>query len=306
MADIADLRAERTGDDPSLAESGTEVAAHDTPPTKRRHRRIVYRLAVAWMALLVFAAVFADLLPLAPYERTVGPSLQAPGLRGSEPLGTDRLGRSLLTRSVYGARVSLAVGLLGTMIALLIGGLAGLLAAQFKGIVRILVDILANTVLAIPPIIFLLAIVAALQPSIPTLVVSLSLLVLPTFARLTKANALAQMGREYMLAAHAMGASHARILFRELMPNAAAPVMAYSFLVVANLIVAEGALSFLGLGVPPPYPTWGGMIAQGQGLMQTEPWPVLVPATILFLTVFSLNTIGENLQKKLYSREAQL
>jgi peptide/nickel transport system permease protein len=172
--------------------------------------------------------------------------------------------------------------------------------------VRVVVDILANTVLAVPPIIFLLAIVAALQPSNWTLVISLSLLVLPTFARLAKANAMAQMGREYILAANAMGAGNARILFRELMPNAAAPVLAYSFLVVANLIVAEGALSFLGLGVPPPHPTWGEMIASGQELLQREPWPVLIPAFVLVITVLALNTIGEELQRKIYARDSQM
>lgn len=272
----------------------------------RRKRKVRYKLALGWLAVLVLAAVFADLLPLADYDKTVGESLRPPGFRLDEPLGTDRLGRSVLSRAVYGARVSLSIGLIGTLIALTIGGLAGLLAAQFKGAVRVVVDILANTVLAVPPIIFLLAIVAALQPSNWTLVISLSLLVLPTFARLAKANAMAQMGREYILAANAMGASNSRILFRELMPNAAAPVLAYSFLVVANLIVAEGALSFLGLGVPPPHPTWGEMIASGQELLQQEPWPVLIPALVLVITVLALNTIGEELQRKIYARESQM
>ncbi|MEX2658134.1 MAG: ABC transporter permease [Acidimicrobiales bacterium] len=286
--------------DPEIA---TSAGASSRP---RKKRRTMLAAASVWMTIVVIAAVFADLLPIADFGETVGESGESPFESISEPLGTDRLGRSMLSRSVYGARVSLAVGLLGALLALVVGGLAGLLAAQFKGPIRAIVDVLANSVLAVPPIIFLLAIVSALQPSIPTLVVSLSMLVLPTFARLTKANALSQMGREYILAANAMGAGNARILFRELMPNAAGPVLAYSLLVVASLIVAEGALSFLGLGVPPPYPTWGGMIASGQTLLAMQPWPVLIPAFLLFFTVYSLNTVGEALQQKLYARESQM
>lgn len=290
----------------SVVPPSADVAGDVTRRRRRQRMRLSVALSVGWIGLLVVVAVFASLLPIADYDKTIGSSLESPGFRWPEPLGTDRLGRSILSRVIFGARVSLSVGLLGTLLALFVGGLAGLVAAQYRGIVRAVIDVLSNAVLAIPPIVFLLAIVAALQPRLTTLVISLSMLVLPTFARLTKANAVAQMGREYVLAAQAMGATRFRILLRELLPNAFGPVMAYSFLVMANLMVAEGALSFLGLGVPPPNPTWGGMIAAGQGLMQTKPWPVIIPSLCLFTTVLALNTIGDALQARMFSKGSKL
>jgi peptide/nickel transport system permease protein len=296
---------------PLLDTAGLPVAAGPANPASvpeqrpRRFPPVMLSLASLWLAIVVFCAIFADVLPLSPVAAPVGDPALTPSWHG-QLLGTDDLGRSMLARLAFGGRISLAVGLLATLIALVIGCLLGLLAAYFKGVVGTIVDILANTVLAIPPLVFLLAIAAAVTPSLPTLVLSLALLITPTFARLAKANALTVMSREYVTAATALGAGHRRLLFREILPNLLPPVLAYAVVVTATMIVAEGSLSFLGLGVPPPAPSWGEMIADAQGDMVRHAWPVFAPCLAIFLTVFALNIVGDRLQRRFALRDAEL
>ncbi|WIX75629.1 ABC transporter permease [Amycolatopsis carbonis] len=284
-------------------------AATTAPDRVRRQRkrrpRAILVLASFWLGIVLFFAIFAGVLPLASVATPVGDSGQLPSL-GGQLLGTDVLGRSILSRLAFGGRISLAVGVIATLAGLAVGCLLGLIAAYFKGVVGTVVDILANTVLAIPPLVFLLAIAAAVRPSLPTLVFSLALLNIPTFARLAKANALAVMTREYVLAAHAMGASHRRVLFREVLPGLLPPVLAYAVVVMASMIVAEGSLSFLGLGVPPPTPSWGGMIAGAKSDIAFSPWPVFAPCLAIFLTVFALNVVGDGLQRRFVLKDSAL
>lgn len=271
----------------------------------RRRSRVWFWLSVVWIGLIVVVAVGVQWLPIHNYTTAVGMPNLSPSW-SSEFLGTNNIGQSTLSRLCYGARISITIGLVSTSIGISIGGLLGLAAAQFGGIANALVDVFANTVLAIPPILLLLAIVAALQPSLITLTGGLALLVIPTFARLTRANTISQLDRGYVVAATGMGASHRRIMFRELLPNAAPPVLSYGVIIVAALMIAEGSLSFLGLGIPPPTPSWGGMIAQGEQDLSYAPWPVLLPCIAMFLTVFSLNTIGDRLVAKFDKREIAL
>lgn len=278
----------------------------DAAPVRvRRRPDLLLWFASAWVLLLVVVAITVDWLPLADYGRSTGKVLVTPGWH-HEFLGTDTFGRSELSRVAHGARVSMTVGIAASLVAMAIGVPLGLLAAHFRGVVEAIVDILANTVLSVPPLILLLVIAAAVHPRLWTVTAGLSLLVVPAFARLTKANALAQGGREYVLAARAMGAGSGRLLFREILPNAVPPVLSYAVLVTASLIVAEGSLSFLGLGIPPPYPTWGGMIAAGQDRLSTAPYLVMVPSAVMVLTVFSLNIVGDRLQARFNVREAKL
>ncbi|QRP42865.1 ABC transporter permease [Amycolatopsis sp. FDAARGOS 1241] len=282
-----------------------DAATDQLPRNGKKRPRVTLVLAVAWLGVVVFFALFAGLLPLASVATPVGDSGQLPG-GGGQLLGTDGLGRSILSRLAFGGRISLAVGVIATLAGLTAGCLLGLVAAYFKGIVGTVVDILANTVLAIPPLVFLLAVAAAVRPSLSTLVFSLALLNLPTFARLAKANALSVMTRDYVLAAHAMGASHRRVLFREVLPGLIRPVAAYAVVVMATMIVAEGSLSFLGLGVPPPAPSWGGMIAEAKTDITIYPWPVFAPCLAIFLTVFALNVVGDRLQRRFALKESVL
>jgi peptide/nickel transport system permease protein len=169
-----------------------------------------------------------------------------------------------------------------------------------------IVDILTNTVLAIPSLLLLLAIILAMRPTPITLVWALGVIFIPTFMRLTRANALSQMHRDFVIAAKAMGASGPRLIIREVVPNCLPPLISYAVLVLPAVIITEGTLSFLGFGVQPPTPSWGSMIAGAQSSLSQNPWPALIPCIVLFVTVYSLNTLGDALRVKLDVRDAKL
>lgn len=265
----------------------------------RRRRSIATWLSVTWLSLIVLAALLADLLPIADYAIPIGTPRTPPSFGSLDMiLGTDGLGRSILARCIHGARVSLLVGaiagLLGCAIGTLIGHLAGYLGRATDAVLMFLMDAL----LAFPPLILLLALSSALTPSVTTVVAGLTLLVVPTFARLARAHTLVWSAREFVRAAKNMGSTNVRIMGREILPNVVPAMTAYLPIVVAALIVAEGSLSFLGLGIPPPTPSWGGMISDGKDTIAEAPHLVFVPAAVLFLTVFSLNVAGDALRAR--------
>jgi peptide/nickel transport system permease protein len=250
-------------------------------------------VAGLWVALVIVLAATASFLPIAGYDEQVGPSLGRPGLVAGEPLGFDDFGRSELSRCIYGARVAFTVGGLGAFVGLLFGGLFGLMAGFYKGKTDGIIGIFGNALLAFPPLILLLATVALFERNVRNISLALALITVPTFMRLTRAQTLVGGQREYVLSARAMGAKNHRIIFREILPNVILPVAAYTFLVVALLIVAEGSLAFVGVGIAPPRPSWGGMIARAQDRMKSAPHAVFVPAGAMFLTVLALNRVGE-------------
>lgn len=259
-------------------------------------------VAFVWLGLVIALAAFGEVIGLPSYDRTVGTPNQPPSLDFGLMLGTDNIGRSVLSRLVVGARVSIIVGLVAATIGLALGSLLGLCAAYFRGRVEAIIAVLTDTVLAFPPLIMLMAIAAVMSQSLFSLTASLGLLAVPGYIRLTKANAMQALGQEYITAARAMGARTGRIVFREVFPNAVIPLIAYSVLVVAVLMVAEGSLSFLGLGIPAPFPSWGGMIAAGRTTMTIAPHLVVAPAVALFLTVFALNTAGDGFRRRFATR----
>ncbi|GAB46311.1 putative ABC transporter permease protein [Gordonia terrae NBRC 100016] len=260
---------------------------------RRRRRDIGAALGACWLILIVAAAVFADLLPLpSPSEVTDAYSLR-PFQTGAHILGTDELGRDELSRAIYGARVSLSVALGATLIALVSGTALGIAAGYFRGALDTTFDIGTSTVLAFPPLILLIALVAVMDPSTTTLTIGLGIVGAPTFVRIARANTIAFANREFVTAAKSLGAGHLRIIIREILPNVVLPVLSFATVVAAGLVVAEGSLSFLGLGIPPPAPSWGGMIAAGRESLYEAPYLVLVPGTFFFLTVFSLNRLGD-------------
>ncbi|BCB76608.1 ABC transporter permease [Phytohabitans flavus] len=291
------------------AQPRSRLAAYNPlNPASRRRRKpksIAVVLAAIWVAVLLLTAVTVQWLPLHDYTTIAGPVNLAPHL-GTEFLGTDNIGRSVLSRLVFGARVSIVISFLSTLLALTIGVALGLLSVYFRGRVTRVIDIVANTVLSVPSLLLLMAIVLALRPTLVNLTCALSLIFIPTFMRLTRANALAQMSREYVIAAQAMGSGGFRLMIREVLPNSILPLLSYAVLVLPSIIVTEGSLSFLGLGVQPPTPSWGGMIAAAQATLADYPWPALMPCIVLFLTVYALNTLGDALRIKLDVREANI
>lgn len=254
-------------------------------------------LSSAWLVLLTMAAVFADMLPIAEATNTTAtltePALQRPDLFSSHPLGTDGQGLDTLGGIIYGARVSLIVGIGAVTVGLLVGGLLGMVAGYYRGKAEAAINLGSDALIAFPPLILLLALVAVLEPSVRNVTLGLALLSVPIYIRLARANTLRFVRRDFVRMARALGGRDRRILFREVMPNVAAPLISYGFVVVAVLIVAEASLSYLGLSVQRPAPTWGNLIAAGEDSFERNPHLVFAPGIVLFLTVFALNRVGE-------------
>lgn len=267
-------------------------------------------LAFVWLGLVVLAAVFADLLPLKESRdasRSFSEPVAArPDLFSVHPLGTDKFGLDLLGGVIYGARLSLQISLGATAIGLVVGGLIGVCAGYFRGKFDAVIGVLTNSLLAFPPLILLIALMVALEPSVRNLIAALAILGIPTYIRLGRANTMSLAQREFVSAARAIGAKERRIVFRELVPNIALPLFSYAFIIVAVLIVAEGSLSFLGLSIPRPEPTWGNMIYAGNEDLRTIPHMVFVPAGVMFLTVFALNRVSDRARQLWDPREAKV
>jgi peptide/nickel transport system permease protein len=211
-------------------------------------------------------------------------------------LGTDSMGRDMLSRLITGARVSLAVGVTAPLIGLVIGGLLGMIAGYFRGWTESIIVGCMDVILAFPGLVLLLAVGFCFGTNLWTLIPSLGFLSVPSFCRVSRAATLQLAGREFVLAAKMIGNSNSGILGREILPNVAIPLCVYGLIVMALMVVVEGVLSFLGLSVPPPTPSWGGMIAGGREVLSEAPHVCLIPATVLFLTVLSLNVLGDTLR----------
>ncbi len=271
-----------------------------------RRRRLDPWLAVslAWLVLLGLAALLADVLPLANYAdptRTLRVAGYAPpNLLSAHPLGTNNFGLDLLSRSIHAARESLLTAFFAAATGMAVGCLVGIPAGYYGGWLDRVVGIVADAGLAVPALLVLVAAAAVLRPptTVPEAVLkdgaALALVSAPAMIRLARANALTFAQRDFVLAARALGAGDARIILRELLPNVALPMLSFSFILVAELIVAEGALAYLGLGLQEPQPSWGNMIAEG-GLttLRQHPFVPLVPGAFMFLTVYALNRVGQ-------------
>jgi peptide/nickel transport system permease protein len=278
----------------AVLEIGVDTAAV-SPVRRGRKPGVLLLVAVGWIALIVLAAALADFLPIpSPTDMDM---LARRALPSSEHwLGTDQLGRDELARLIYGARISLTVGLLAPVIGVTIGGCLGMLAGYFRGRLETLTVAGVDVLLAFPPLVFALAVTAYLGQSVLNLTLVIGVLGIPAFTRVARAVTLSLSEREFVTAARALGATHTRILLRELLPNVALPLLAFFLLGVAVTIVVEGALSFLGLGVPPPAPSWGSMIGEGRESLDLAPWLAFLPAAFMFLTVLSFNIVGDTLR----------
>jgi len=273
----------------------SEIGGVAEAPSRRRGMGPVFWLAVGWIAFIILIAILANLLPLADPSKMTLLARRA-GPSAAHLLGTDSLGRDVLSRLVFGARSSLAVGLLAPLLGTLAGGALGLLAGYFGGRIELIIIGLTDVLLAFPPLVLALAVVAYLGPSIVNLILVLGILTVPAVTRVARAATLAVRERDFVTAARALGASHRRILLREILPIVMLPLSAFFLVLVAVIIVAEGILSFLGLGVPPPAPTWGSMIAEGRDNLDVAPHIAFFPSIAMFLTVLAFNLVGDTLR----------
>jgi peptide/nickel transport system permease protein len=284
-------------------EAAEEVVA--APVRKRRRLGVLFWVAIGWMTLVFAVAIFADVLPL-PSPTDMDMLERRAPFSAEHWLGTDGLGRDELSRLIHGARISLVVGLCAPVIGLVIGGALGMLAGYFRGRFESIVVGSMDVLLAFPPLILALAVTAYLGQSIFNLTCILGALSVPAFMRVTRAATLTLARREFVIAAQALGASHARILLRELLPNVLLPAGAFFLLGVAVIIVVEGSLSFLGLGVPPPISSWGSMIGEGRESLDVAPRLAFLPAAAMFLTVLSFNLVGDTLRALTDPRQGAL
>ena len=286
-------------------ELSLEDEAGAAPVRRRRRLGLLFWFAIGWMVLVFVVAIFADLLPLpSPTDMDM---LERRGPISAEHwLGTDGLGRDELSRLIYGARISLIVGLCAPMIGVTIGGTLGMLAGYFRGRFESFVVGSMDVLLAFPPLILALAVTAYLGQSIFNLTCILGVLGIPAFMRVARAATLSLARREFVIAAQALGATHSRILLRELLPNVLLPLLAFFLLGVAVTIVVEGSLSFLGLGVPPPISSWGSMIGEGRESLEVAPQLAFIPAIAMFLTVLAFNLIGDTIRALTDPRQGAL
>jgi peptide/nickel transport system permease protein len=262
-------------------------------------------LPVIWMFFLLFIVIFADILPIQdPTESDFSNLKSRPNL--TYWLGTDVLARDIFSRVIYGARVSLTVAFLAPVFGMIIGLGLGMLAGYFKGLAESSIMGMIDIILAFPNIVLAMIILFFAGANITNLIVVLTVTSIPANTRIARASTLSYSKREFVLAARAQGASDIRILLYEILPNILLPNLAYILSFMSIIIMIEGSLSFLGVGIPPPTPTWGGMIAEGFADINTDPHLSFMPASVLFVTVLSLNLIGDSFRRRYAIRESSL
>ncbi|MEM9386827.1 MAG: ABC transporter permease [Pseudomonadota bacterium] len=256
------------------------------------HPRRMLSLASLWLALIGGGALSADLWPLAdPSAMALGDRRALPSI--SHPLGTDSFGRDLLSRVLYGGRISLAVAVFCPLLGLLVGGTLGVLAAYLGGWPERIARLFTDTLLALPALLIAMLLAVSIGGSVTTLVWTLGLLSTPVFARVARVRTRVIAQLPYVDAARSLGASHLTVLRHHVLPNVLPPLLTLCTLVAAVVVVLEGALGYLGLGVSPPTPSWGAMIAEGRASLETRPHVCLAPASAMVLTVMALNLLGD-------------
>jgi peptide/nickel transport system permease protein len=255
-------------------------------------------IGVLLVALLFVVAIFAPLISTYEYDRIDSENILQPP-SAAHFLGTDQLGRDVFSRVVYGARVSLSVGIIAVGISVLIGIILGAVAGFYGGIVDRVITIFIDIMLCFPVLFLILSIVALLEPNIYNIMIIIGLTSWMGQARLVRAEALSLKEREFILAEKVLGASNFRIIFRHLLPNAMGPVLVSAVLGIASAILIESGLSFLGLGIQPPTPSWGNILAEAKSSLGIAWWLSVFPGLAIFITIISYNLVAEGLKKYL-------
>jgi peptide/nickel transport system permease protein len=296
--------------------TSTMVLPDAARPERREWVAFLRRLAARRTALfglvvvaaVVLTALAAPLLsPFDPIEQDLGDlRLKAPGFRDSagrvHPLGTDHLGRDLLARVIYGARPALLVGFAAVAISGLLGLAAGLVSGYFGGRLDDVLMRLADIQLAFPFILLAIAVIGVLGPSLQTIIIVIGVSSWVVYARIVRGAVLTLREREFVQAALALGGGDGRVVLRHVLPNVLTPWLVVATLDMARVIVIESALSFLGLGVQPPTPTWGGMLADGRVYISTAWWLATFPGLAILITVLGINLFGDGLRDTLDPR----
>jgi len=259
----------------------------------RRWRLVVTGGAIVGTILLL--AILAPwVAPYSPFDLNVAQMLKGPS--AAHLLGTDELGRDVLSRVIHAARLSMMVAVLASLVGLVFGTLIGTLAAYFGGIVDLVLMRLMEILFSFPAILLAIVLMASLGTSIFNAMIAIGIIFIPGFARLARATAESVLRQQYVEQARAIGMSHTRILVREILPNILAPLLVEAAVAFSYAVLLESALSFLGLGAQPPDPSWGNMLNTGRGFMGVAPWLSIVPGAAIFLTVLGFNMLGDGLR----------
>jgi peptide/nickel transport system permease protein len=280
----------------------------DEPRRTRRGRSHFIRTHLAGIAGALILSTLAVVSVLAPWISPYDPlydtnmSIRYQGPSRAHLFGTDQLGRDILSRVIWGARISLLIGLAAVGIGGVSGTVAGLVSGYRGGAVDVVVMRFVDILLSFPFILLAILLAALFRPGLGTMVVAVGVAISPKFCRISRASTLSETACDYVLAARAIGASDLRICFRHVLPNTLAPLLVTATYQMATAILTESSLSFLGLGVPPPTATWGTMIEAGRAVLRSAPWLVLFPGMAIFLTIFGFNLLGDWLRDHLDPR----
>jgi len=282
---------------PALATTG----AVDAP---RRDRRWPPSIPLAIVSILIVCALGAPVLaPRSPVEGSLGERLIPPmgmeGWKAEHPLGTDRHGRDVLSRLVYGARISLSVSVVGILLTGTLGSLIGLVAGFYGGWTEAVLMRLVDVSLSLPGILIAVLLSVAFEPSFTNVIIVVIFLLWPSYARLTRGETLGLKQQDFVALARTAGCSNRTIMFRHIVPNLVPSILVLATLHVGYVIVLEAALSFLGVGIPPPTPSWGVMVADGRGLIERAWWVSILPGIAILVTVLSLNMLGDWVRDRL-------
>ena len=260
-------------------------------------------LGLAVFSIVVLIAVFAPVLVdynTQVVEQHIAEKLQGPS--AAHWLGTDGYGRDVLARLIYGARISLTIGVITALSALAAGGLIGAVAGFYGGRLDSILMRIMDVFLSMPSVLLAIAVIAALGPGIGNIMISVAIAYVPIYARIIRSSVLSIRTKEFIESARAIGTSDFRIIYKHIIPNAIGPVIVQATLGVGEIIISAAGLSFLGLGIEPPLPEWGKMLSEGKEFIRTMPYLVVFPGLCIMITVLSLNLLGDGLRDALDPR----
>jgi dipeptide transport system permease protein len=293
-----------------MAELTLGEALPPAPPSPARAFWAAFRenrgaaIGLAVVLFIALLAIFADVVaPHSPIEQfrdaVKAPPMWEDGGSGRFILGTDSLGRDLLSRLIHGARVSLFIGLSVMSVSFVVGTLLGLACASLGNVVDVVVTRLMDLIMAVPSLVLAILVVAVLGPSLGNTILAVTVVYLPRYVRLVRASALGELQKEYVTAARVAGVGKARLMFRTVLPNCLAPLIVQAALGVSDAILEAAALGFLGLGAQPPIAEWGTMLADSREFIRSNPWMVTLPGLAILVTVVSINLAGDGLRDAL-------
>jgi len=257
--------------------------------------RLAFAGFIVFAGIVMLAALAPWIAPASPVRTNFGAVLQPPSAR--HLMGTDELGRDVLSRAIFGARASLEAGLISVGLAIAAGVPLGIVAGFYRGRLDDVLMRLTDAMLSFPQLILALAVAAVLGPGLAKAMIAIAVVLAPIFMRVMRAQVLTEREREYVDAARAMGAADRRIIWRHLLPNSLAPIVVQGSLAVASAIITEATLSFLGLGTQPPTPSWGSMLNAAQQYLSQAPWLSFWPGVAIGVTVFATNVAGDGLRE---------